>query len=86
MHLHYHHPQAHHHPPHHLLNLHLLIGMLPQHEFLKVTRMTQMFLAMPQHPFRPFPNRWAGSKNIKKQLLTLNVPNFLLKWQAPDLH
>ena len=85
MHLHYHHPQVRHHPPHHLLHLHLLIGMLPQHKFLKVTRMTQMFLAMPQHPSRAFPNRWAGSKNIKKQLLTLNAPNFLLKWLAPDL-
>ena len=45
--------------------------------FLKVTLMTPTLLVTPQHPFRPFPNQQDGSKNTKKQLLTLNDPNFL---------
>ena len=86
MHLHYHHLPAHHRLLRHLLHLlRLLSGTLPQHESLKVTRTTQMLLAMPPHPFLPFHNRWAGSRNIRKQLLILNVPNFLLKWSALNL-
>ena len=80
MHLHYHRPPVHHLSLRRLLHLrHLRIGMRLPPEFLKVTRMTPTLLVRPQHPFRPFPNRLDGSKNTKKQLLTLNVPSFLLK-------
>ena len=74
MHLHYHRQ-----PAHHLHLLHFRIGMRLPPEFLKVTRMTPTLLVRPLHPFRPFPNRLDGSKNFKKQLLTLIVQNFLLK-------
>ena len=80
MYLRYRHPPVRHHSLRHLLHrLHLRIGMRLQPGFLKVTLMTLTLLAMPPPPFRPSPNRSDGSKSIRKQLLTLIVPNFLLK-------
>ena len=80
MYLHYRHPPVRHHSLRHLPHLlHLQIGMRLQPGFLKVTLMTPTLLAMPPPPFRPSPNRSDGSKSIRKQLLTLIVPNFLLK-------
>ena len=78
--LHYHDlPVRHHSLRHRPHLLHLRTGMRLQPGFLKVTLMTPTLLAMPLLPFRPSPNRSDGSKNIKKQLLTLIVPNFPLK-------
>ena len=76
----YRHLPVRHHSLRHLLHhLHLRIGMRLQPGFLKVTLMTLTLLAMPPPPFRPSPNRSDGLKSFRKQLLTLIVPNFLLK-------